>query len=196
MACTSGWTWSACLRPARGNGDGPTCTPQRRTGWAPRTGSYEDGVELLIRRYLGGYGPATLADLADWAGMPPKEIAPALERLKLRRFRGEDGKELLDLPRAPLPEAETPAPVRFLPTWDATLLVHARRTGILPEEHRTKVFSVKTPQSVPTFLVDGEVAGTWKYEKGRVRLEPFGRLPASVRRALGREAERLAELHG
>ena len=161
----------------------------------PEDASYEEGVELLIRRYLGGYGPATLADLADWAGMPPKEIAPALEPLKLRRFRSEDGKELLDLPRAPLPDAETPAPVRFLPTWDATLLVHARRTGILPEEHRPKVFSVKTPQSVPTFLVDGEVAGTWKFEKGRVRLEPFGRLAASVRKELGREAERLAELH-
>jgi hypothetical protein len=157
--------------------------------------TYEDGVELLVRRYLGGYGPATLADLADWAGMPPKELAPALERVKLRRFRSEDGKELLDLPRAPLPDPDTPAPARFLPTWDATLLVHARRTGILPEAHRSKVFSVKTPQSVPTFLVDGQVAGTWRYEKDRIRLDPFGRLAASARKELGREAERLAELH-
>ena len=161
----------------------------------PENTGYDEGVELLARRYLRGYGPASLRDLADWAGMPPKQIAPALERLKLRRFRSEDGEELIDLPRAPLPDPETPAPVRLLPVWDATLLVHARRTGILPEEHRSKVFNVKTPQSVNTFLVDGEVAGTWRFEKGRVRLSPFGRLPSSVRRELGTEAERLAELH-
>jgi hypothetical protein len=97
--------------------------------------------------------------------------------------------------RAPLPSAETPAPVRFLPTWDATLLVHARRTGILPEEHRTRIFSPRNPHSFPTFLVDGVVAGVWRHEKGRVRLEPFGRLDAATRRALDREAEGLAALH-
>jgi hypothetical protein len=85
--------------------------------------------------------------------------------------------------------------VRFLPVWDATLLVHARRTGILPEEHRSKVFNTRTPQSVNTFLVDGVVAGTWKHEKGRVLPEPFGRLDASARRELRDEGERLAALH-
>jgi hypothetical protein len=161
----------------------------------PEDATYEEGVELLIRRYLGGYGPGSLDNLADWAGMPPKQIAPFVERLPLRRFRSEEGDELLDLPRAPLPNPETPAPVRFLPTWDATLLVHARRTGILPEDHRSKVFNATTPQSVPTFLVDGQVAGTWRFEKGRVRLEPFGHLSAAVRKELGREAEGLAQLH-
>ena len=78
---------------------------------------------------------------------------------------------LLDLPRRPLPDASTKAPVRFLPTWDATLLVHARRTGILPERFRSQVFSTKTPQSVPTFTVDGQVAGSWREEKGKVRVE-------------------------
>jgi len=154
------------------------------------------GIELLVRRYLGGFGPATVDEIASWAGLHPRRLAPALDRIRLRRFQDEDGAELLDLPRAPLPDPETPAPVRFLPTWDATLLVHARRTGILPEEHRPKVFNTKTPQSVPTFLVEGRVAGTWRYEKGRVRTEPFGRLDAGVRRELRDEAERLAELHG
>lgn len=161
----------------------------------PEDSGYEEGVELLIRRYLGGYGPATLANLADWAGVAPKELAPHLDRLRLRRFRSEDGRELIDLPRAPLPDPEIPAPVRFLPTWDATLLVHARRTGILPEEHRAKVFNVKTPQSVATFLVDGQVAGTWRHDKGRVRWQPFGKLPASERKAINAEAEALTELH-
>jgi hypothetical protein len=153
------------------------------------------GIELLVRRYLGGFGPSAPDEIANWAGVPPKRLGPALERLDLRRFEAEDGAELVDLPRAPLPDPETPAPARFLPTWDASLLVHARRSGVLPEEHRPKVFSAKTPQSVPTFLVDGRVAGTWRFEKGRVETKPFGRLDAAARREIRVEAERLADLH-
>jgi hypothetical protein len=85
--------------------------------------------------------------------------------------------------------------VRFLPVWDATLLVHARRTQILPERYRPRIFNVKTPNSTNTFLVDGQVAGTWRYEEGRVRVEPFGRLPKTVRAELDEEAERLAAFH-
>ena len=153
----------------------------------------DDGVELLLRRYLGGFGPASLKDAANWAGLAPKAFAPAVESLRLRRFRDEGGAELFDLPRAPLPGAETPAPPRFLPAWDATLLVHARRTQILPERHRAKVFNVKTPHATATFLVDGQVAGTWKADGGRVKLEPFERLSRDARRGLDEEAERLAE---
>ncbi len=127
-----------------------------------------EGAEHLVRRYLQGFGPARATEIADWAGVNVKTIRPALERLSLRRFQDEQGKELVDLPRAPLPDPDTPAPVRFLPVWDATLLVHARRTQILPEEYRPRVFNVKTPQSVNAFLVDGQVAGTWRHEKGRV----------------------------
>src|SRR5262249_23056730 len=123
------------------------------------------------------------------------EVGPSLGRLRLRRFRSEDGQELVDLPTAPLPPADTPAPVRFLPTWDATLLAHARRTGVLPEEHRRRIFHTKHPQSFPTFLVDGIVAGTWKYHGGGIRLEPFGALPARLRRELEQEGERLAVLY-
>ncbi len=144
--------------------------------WLRPSGATEDeGLQHLIRRYLGGFGPASLNDLVSWAGLPPATLRPVVERLRLRRFRDEQGRELLDLPHAPLPDPHTPAPVRFLPTWDATLLVHARRTQILPELYRPLVFQTKTPQSVATFLVDGAVAGTWRYEKGRVRMEPFGR---------------------
>jgi DNA glycosylase AlkZ-like len=152
-------------------------------------------LEHLARRYLGAFGPATAADVANWAGLKPPALAPTLKRLELRRFRAEDGAELLDLPRAPLPDPDTPAPARFLPTWDATLLVHARRTGILPEEHRPKIFHTKNPQSTPVFLVDGEVAGTWRHDLGRIVIEPFGRLDAATRRELDLEAERLAAFH-
>jgi hypothetical protein len=164
-------------------------------GPPPRGLDEAEGVEHLIRRYLGGFGPSSVDEIANWAGLHPKRVQPVIEGLKLRRFRTENGAELLDLPRAPLPEPETPAPVRFLPTFDATLLVHARRTGILPEEHRPKVFNTRTPQSVPTFLVDGRVAGTWGYEKGKVKTKPFGKLDARVKRELSAEADRLAELH-
>ncbi|MGH2752087.1 MAG: winged helix DNA-binding domain-containing protein [Actinomycetota bacterium] len=154
-----------------------------------------EGLEHLVSRYLRGFGPATLNDASSWTGLPVTTLRPAVERLTLRRFRDEQDRELLDVPRAPLPEAETPAPVRFLPTWDATLLVHARRTQILPERFRSLVFHTKTPHSVPTFLVDGAVAGTWRYEKDRVNLEPFEPLPRTVRRELEDEAAGLAELH-
>ena len=85
--------------------------------------------------------------------------------------------------------------MRFLGTWDASLLVHARRTGVLPEEHRPRIFHTKAPQSFPTFLVDGAVAGTWRYEKGAIDLTPFERLDAGTRRELAAEAERLAAFH-
>jgi hypothetical protein len=155
----------------------------------------EEAREQLVRRYLGAFGPAARTDIANWAGMRLGTLAGALERPRLRRFRDEDGRELLDLTRAPLPAADAPAPVRFLPTWDATLLVHARRTGILAEEHRKRIFHIRNPQSERTFLVDGKVAGAWRYEDGRVTLEPFHRLPRGARAALEAEAERLAAFH-
>jgi hypothetical protein len=152
-------------------------------------------VDLLVRRYLSGFGPAPAKDIANWAGLPAGDVTAALARLKLRRFRDENGKELVDLPRGPLPDPETPAPVRFLPTWDATLLAHARRTQIVPEKYRERVFHVKVPQSVSTFLVDGQVAGTWRFESGRVRFAPFHKLDRATRRKLDDEAERLTAFH-
>jgi hypothetical protein len=156
---------------------------------------HDEATELLVRRYLGGFGPASRHEIADWAGIPMGGLTRTLGRIRLRRFRAEDGEELLDLPRAPLPDPDTPAPPRFLPVWDASLLVHARRTGLLPEEHRAKVFNVRTPHSVHTFLVDGAVAGTWRHAGGHIRLEPFGRLDRATRGELNEEAERLTELH-
>jgi Winged helix DNA-binding domain len=158
----------------------------------PSGATQEEGLELLIRRYLQGFGPAAPAEVAEWIGVPTRPVADALDGLELRRFRTEDDGLLVDLPRAPLPPADAPAPARFIPTWDSTLLVHCRRTAFLPEEHRPKIFHTKTPQSKPTFAVDGEVAGAWRYEDGRIALEPFGRLRSGARAELEAEAERLA----
>jgi hypothetical protein len=123
------------------------------------------------------------------------DVTASLVRTPTRRFRDVAGNALFDVPDLPLPEPYAPAPVRFLPTWDASLLVHARRTGILPEEHRPKVFNTKTPHSVSTFLVDGAGAGTWRHEKARVELDPFERIDRATRRALEQEGERLAALY-
>ena len=161
----------------------------------PESATEGEGVELLVRRYLQAFGPARPAEIAHWASLEVKTTRAALERLELRQFQDEQGKELVDLPRLPLPDAATPAPVRFLPVWDATLLVHARRTQIVPERYRTRVFNVRTPHSVNTFLVDGQVAGTWKYDQGRVKVEPFVRLSKGVRAELEEEAVRLAAFH-
>jgi hypothetical protein len=164
-------------------------------GAPPKKLDERAGIEQLVRRYLTGFGPAPIEDIANWAGLHPKRIKPVTGSMKLRLFESVDGQELVDLPRLPLPDPDTPAPPRFIGTWDAMLLTHARRTGVLPEEHRPKVFNTRTPQSMPTFMVDGRVAGSWKFDKGKVKLDPFERLDAAVRRELNAEADRLAELH-
>ena len=165
----------------------------------PIEATEEEGLELLLQRYLAGFGPARLADAANWAGVPTKKLQPAAEKLRLRVFQDEEGKELLDLPRGPLPAAKTLAPARFLPVWDAILLAHARRAEILPEEYRPLVFSTKTPQSVNTFLVDGSVAGTWSVKatkkKAELLVEPFEKLSAKAVEELEAEGERLVRFH-
>jgi hypothetical protein len=161
-------------------------------GEAPEEGA---AIEHLVRRYLGGFGPATAADVQSFTGIPAARLKPVLARLELEQFRSEDGKTLLDLPDAARPPADTPAPVRFLPTWDATLLVHARRTGILDEPYRKIIFTSKMPPSYPTVLVDGRVVGTWRYEDGRVGVELFEPVPRAARREMNEEAERVAAFH-
>jgi hypothetical protein len=160
------------------------------------TADGEAGRDLLLRRYLGAFGPARVLDAADWMSVPVTMLRPTVERAKLRRFVAADsGEELVDLPRAPLPPPETPAPPRFLGTWDAMLLVHARATGVLPEEYRSRIFHTKAPQSFFTFTLDGAVAGTWRVERSKtsaeLRLEPFAPVPRTAKCELLGEAEGL-----
>jgi hypothetical protein len=159
-------------------------------------GPGEDAARiLLVERYLRAFGPASAHDTASFTGLPLAEVRAVLARVAVRRFRDEAGGELVDVPDGPLPDAATPAPVRFLPTWDATLLVHARRTQLLPEAYRSRIFATTMPRSVPTFLVDGQVAGTWGYADGRIVATLFHDLPAATHRALATEADRLAAFH-
>ena len=150
-----------------------------------------EAAAFLVRSYLGAFGPATRQDLLKFAGLRVADVRPGLDMLdeQLPRFRDEQGRELFDLPRAPRPAAETPAPVRFLPKWDALLLSHADRTRVLPPEYHPEV--IKAGYVFSTFLVDGMVAGLWKAERRRVKLEPFAPLPRSIRREAEEEARRL-----
>jgi hypothetical protein len=161
----------------------------------PSDADAEAGRELLVRRYLGAFGPARVADIASWSGIGPDRVRQSLDRIRLRRFSDEQGRELVDLPRAALPDPETPAPARFIPVWEPMLLVHARRTGVLPEELRPILFNSKLPASMATFLLDGVVAGAWRYENRRIQLQPFRKLTRAERAELKDEQERLAAFH-
>ena len=182
----------------------PSGTWERRR--ADRLGLAEDrvgacdatevaGRRHLVRAYLRGFGPATWRDIASWSGMSVGDVRAAAQDLTLVRYRDEDGRELLDLPDVPLPDPDTPAPVRFLPHWDANLLVHARRTGILPEAYRPRIFSIRNPFSVGAYLVDGVVAGAWSVKAGKIQLDPFEELSARDGRAVEREREALEAFH-
>ncbi len=152
-------------------------------------------IEHLVQAYLRGFGPASWRDVSSWAGVPISDLRSAGERLDLTRYRDEDGRELIDLHDARLPDPETPAPVRFLPHWDANLLVHARRAGVLPEPYRPRVFHTKNPFSVGTYLVDGVVAGAWSLKEGRVVLDRYEELPSRVAQEVEREREALEAFH-
>jgi hypothetical protein len=141
----------------------------------------------LVRRYLAAFGPATRADIAEWSGLRVRDFEGLLDGLPT--YLDEAGRTLYDVPRAPLPSGDAPAPVRFMPRFDNLVLSHKDRTRVLADEHRGAVIEGGWVKS--TFLVDGFVAGTWEVEKGRIRLEPFAPLPRRVRTDLEAEAARL-----
>ncbi|MBA2718195.1 MAG: winged helix DNA-binding domain-containing protein [Chloroflexi bacterium] len=161
----------------------------------PDDATEDEGLAHLVRAYLRGFGPAAWKDMAAWAGVPVTALRRGGEAVELVRYRDEDGRELIDLPGAPLPDEDTPAPVRFLPHWEATLLVHARRTGILPEEHRPKVFHTRNPFSVGTVLVDGRVVAAWSLRDGRIVLDEYEQLAPDDRRAVEDERAALEAFH-
>jgi hypothetical protein len=146
----------------------------------------------MFRRYLQAFGPSSRRDVIAWAMMRVPEAQRGLDRLEpMVRFRDERGRELLDVEDAPLPDPDTPAPVRFLPEWDNVLLAWVDRVRVLPEAHRRTVIR-SNGDVAQTFLVDGFVAGTWRLEDGQIVTEPFEPLPAAAAREVGEEAERLA----
>jgi hypothetical protein len=151
----------------------------------------EDACEHLVRRYLVAFGPATARDIAQWAGLQRLgPLSEAIGRMKLRTFRDQQGGTLYDVARAPLPDPETPAPPRLVPRFDNLVLSHADRTRILGDVPVSRIVT-KNAIVHATILVDGFVAGTWQLEKGKVVLEPFGRLTRDVKASLAEEAARI-----
>ncbi|MCI0347373.1 MAG: winged helix DNA-binding domain-containing protein [Chloroflexi bacterium] len=161
----------------------------------PSDATEAEGLAHLVRSYLGGFGPAPWKDIASWAGISVQDAKRGGAALQLVTHRDEQGRQLVDLAGLSLPDADEPAPVRFLPHWDNNLLVHARRTGILPETHRGRVFSTKNPFSVGVVLVDGRAVGGWTPRDGRIEFERFEELSAKDARAVEREREALEAFH-
>ena len=160
----------------------------------------EAAYELIVRRHLAAFGPATVADIATWSSVRVPHIRAALARMKdLRRFNDERGRELTDLLRAPRPAADVVAPPRFLARFDAAILGHAapERTRILPEAFRKQV--IFSAEVWPTFLVDGFVAGRWaiavRPKEAVLELKPFKRLARVDRTALVEEGEKLVRFY-
>jgi hypothetical protein len=162
--------------------------------WLGRALEPAPSLEETILRYLGAFGPATVKDVQTWSGLT--RLAEVIERVRprLRTFRDERGRELFDVPNAPLPDPDAPAPPRFLPEFDNLILSHADRTRVIAEEYR-KAIASKNGMVPASVLVDGFVRGTWKTERSRgkatLEIKPFEPLTREDRDALVEEGERL-----
>ena len=163
--------------------------------WLGHALDAEPSIDDLVMRYLAAYGPAAVMDIQAWCGLT--KLTEVVERLRpgLRVFRDDAGRELFDVPDAPLPDADTPAPVRFLPEYDNSLLGYKDRTRMIGTEERRRLDS-DILGNFSTFLVDGFVAGRWKLTRerttARVTIEPVVRLSAPARTGLTDEGGRLA----
>jgi hypothetical protein len=157
------------------------------------TGSLDD----LVLRYLAAFGPAAPADAQTWSGLT--RLGEVFDRLRprLRVFRDETGRELFDLPDAPRPDPETPAPVRLLAEFDNLTLSHARRTRVIADEHR-RAIAARNGMVPGMVLVDGFVRGIWRVaregRRARLQVEPFGPIPRRERAAVEEEGTELLGL--
>jgi hypothetical protein len=162
--------------------------------WLGTAPAAAPATDELILRYLAAYGPASAADAQTWSGLPA--LAEAFERLRpsLRVFTDDKGRELFDLPDAPRPKENVPAPARFLPEFDSLVLAHADRRRVIADAHRPSL-TTKNLRVRAVFLWDGFACGTWETEYKRkvatLRLHPFEPLPQEAVSELTAEGESL-----
>jgi Winged helix DNA-binding domain len=192
--------WSAFVRaPADGRWGSKAPAAVRAAPGAADPPDEDRALDDVIRRHLRAFGPAGPEDVASWIGGRTPPLRAALERLEpeLAVVARDDGRRLYDLPDAPRPNPETPAPPRLLAAFDSVLLAYAsgRRERILPDAHKDAIYERANLRIRPTFLVDGLVAGTWSVEVRRreatLTLKPLGPLAKTARSELVEEAEHL-----
>ncbi|MEU8150631.1 winged helix DNA-binding domain-containing protein [Nonomuraea sp. NPDC048901] len=188
----SSWLGREIDPPAR-NGSGPNGSGPVGTDPVGSDPNASDPVgsdpvgQALVRRYLAAFGPAASADLRAWCGLAGLPGAVAAIREELVTFRDERGRVLLDLPDAPRPDPDTPAPVRFLPAFDNALLGYHDRGRIIDDAHR--LLSVAGARVV---LVDGRVAATWSVQAGTVIVTPLGGFSRADRAEVAEQGQELA----
>jgi winged helix DNA-binding protein len=189
--------WSSLVR-APADGKWGAKAPAALRAAPPGSPDPDEALAAVVRRHLRAFGPASADDVASWIGWRTPPVRAALESLETARFEDEDGRTLHDLPGAPRPDPETPAPPRLLAAFDSVLLAYAskRRARILPDAYRDAVYERANLRIRPSFTVDGLVAGTWSIEVKRreatLTLRPLQRLARADRAALADEAEHLA----
>ncbi|MFD3926174.1 winged helix DNA-binding domain-containing protein [Streptomyces sp. NPDC058614] len=178
---------------------GPWSFNTRSSYVAARTGPVPKGRETapqslqrLVLRYLEGFGPASVADMAQFAMVQRAPIRAALRALggSLEQFEGPDGTGLFDIPGARRPPSDTPAPPRLMAMWDSTLLAYADRSRMIPPAYR-RLVTRNNGDVLPTLLVDGYVAGVWRPVDGGIEATAFHDLPPAVWEALAEEARSL-----
>jgi hypothetical protein len=145
-------------------------------------------VDAPVLRYLGAFGPASVADIQLWSGLT--RLSEVVERLPLRTFRGEAEQALYDLPDAARPSEDMPAPPRFLPEYDNLLLSHKDRTRVILD-NRSVPLPPGNGATAGTFLVDGMWQGSWQIRDQTLRIQPFTKLRRADREALLTEAAQL-----
>jgi hypothetical protein len=179
--------------PPRGVwGESGQATWTTAESWLGRPLDLDPSPDEMVMRYLAAFGPATVADARAWSGLGGlREVFKRL-RPHLLTFRDERGRELFDVPGAPLPDPETPAPPRFLPAFDNALLSHDDRTRIISEDHRKLLVRDRMMRGV---LLDGFACATWRTERSRgkatLEISPFEPLSKGDRDALAEEGQRL-----
>jgi hypothetical protein len=149
----------------------------------------EESVRRLVRRYLEGFGPASVQDVAQFSLLRRPVVRDALAALagELQELEGPDGSRLFDLAGAPLPAEDTPAPPRLLGMWDSVLLAYADRSRVIPPDYR-RLVARSNGDVLPTLLVDGYVAGVWRPVEGGIEATAFHRLPEEAWAGLAAEA--------
>ena len=180
----TGGPWSFGPRPAY------TGSPEQA-----RPGDVASSMRWLVRRYLEGFGPATVADIAQFSTIYRPPVRDALASLgdELERYEGPDGAQLFDVPGGALPPEDAPAPPRLMAMWDSTLLAYADRARIVPPDYRKQVIR-RNGDVLPTLLIDGTVAGVWRPVDDGIEATAFHRLPDDAWDGLEAEARALRAL--